>query len=107
MSVWTGVLALLGALFFGAGGAVLLRCGSDSGSDQSPVRSGVVGAVDSDGRAVCISETSDAKTMECYQVPGGGLSIGDWIRYRIEQEPIDPDDPGKGNQPVLVYVAAD
>jgi hypothetical protein len=65
----------------------------------------VVDSVDPDGRSVCIGKTSDADTVECYLVPGGGLSTGDRIRYRIEQEPIDPDDPGKGKQPVLVYVA--
>jgi hypothetical protein len=104
--VWTGVLALLGALVIGAGATLcLFGGGSDSGADQSPVRSGVVGRLFlDDPRTVCIGETSDADTVECYQVPGAGLKIGDRIRYRIEWEPIDPDNLYKGKEPVLVYV---
>lgn len=80
-------------------GFVLGRATADDAASgvSDSVRTGVVGAVDDDG-TVCIDGD------DCYLVPGAHLKVGTKIHYRVEKQFIDPGDPDRGKQSVLVYV---
>lgn len=92
MALATVLVGVLLGFLLGRGTA-----GDDTSGDTGSVKVGVVGAVDTDG-TVCI------ENGDCYLVPGANLKVGTKIHYRVEKQFVDPGDPDKGKQSVLVYV---
>lgn len=100
--LWAGAVAVVAALLVG------FVLGQSAGDDpgQPVVHTGVVSLVDSDESLVCISPLGEQE-QECYRAPGAQLQVGDEVRYRLEPQPVDPDEPDHGNQQVIVYAETD